>query len=392
MKKEPKDIILNSKTKDSGAKIIFGDNGLCAEFIRDYLDIPYASDIKAEDIEDVSEQFVTLFEEARYADVVKRINVKGDLPFFFISLFEHKSKLDYNVAMQIFRYMVFIWDAYEKEMDKQQKGIAKRADFKYPPIIPIVYYEGSRDWTVPKNFISRIQNGSIYERYIPDFEYCFVPLKEYSNEKLMNQGDGISLLMMINKLQSSEDIESFRKLSLARIEEIASGIPEYQRNIIADVFLTALLKMNMPVQEALGMVGKVKEKKMAELFGDMEEMDIQAERAKTAAARAEAKKAVQEAEERVQKAVQEAEERVQKTVQEAEERAQKAVQEAEEKAQEAEEKAKEIEKRARELEIEGYIEALQEFGITQEIAVSKLVQRFCLPAQKAELWIKEYWK
>lgn len=156
--KESKEILLNSKTQDNGAKLLFGDNGLCAEFIRDYIDIPYAKGVKAEDIEDVSGQFVTLFEEERDADVVKRINVKGETPFFLVSLLEHKSKVEYNVGMQIFRYMVFIWDAYEKEMEKQKKGISKRAGFKYPPIIPIVYYEGKKNWTVPRDFKSRIWN------------------------------------------------------------------------------------------------------------------------------------------------------------------------------------------------------------------------------------------
>ncbi|MCI8764682.1 MAG: Rpn family recombination-promoting nuclease/putative transposase [Lachnospiraceae bacterium] len=36
-----------------------------------------------------------------------------------ISLIEHKSKVDYNVVMQIFRYMSFIWEDYEREMEKK---------------------------------------------------------------------------------------------------------------------------------------------------------------------------------------------------------------------------------------------------------------------------------
>lgn len=39
--------------------------------------------------------------------------------FFIISLIEHKSKVDYNVVMQIFRYMSFIWEDYEREMEKK---------------------------------------------------------------------------------------------------------------------------------------------------------------------------------------------------------------------------------------------------------------------------------
>lgn len=51
--------------------------------------------------------------------------------------------------------MVYIWDAYEKEAEQKQKGISKLAGFKYPVFLPIVYYEGTENWTVPADFKSR---------------------------------------------------------------------------------------------------------------------------------------------------------------------------------------------------------------------------------------------
>ncbi|MBR1914418.1 MAG: Rpn family recombination-promoting nuclease/putative transposase, partial [Lachnospiraceae bacterium] len=35
-----------------------------------------------------------------------------------IALIEHKSTVDYNVSMQLLRYMVYIWEDYEKEQEK----------------------------------------------------------------------------------------------------------------------------------------------------------------------------------------------------------------------------------------------------------------------------------
>ncbi len=35
------------------------------------------------------------------------------------------------VCMQIFHYMVYIWEVYEKEMEQIQSGISKLKDFKY---------------------------------------------------------------------------------------------------------------------------------------------------------------------------------------------------------------------------------------------------------------------
>uniref|UniRef100_UPI004056E90F Rpn family recombination-promoting nuclease/putative transposase n=1 Tax=Acetatifactor sp. TaxID=1872090 RepID=UPI004056E90F len=202
-------IILNSKLADSSSKIIFDDPILCSQFLRDYIELPCFKDIRPEDIEDVSDQYVPLFAEERNADRVKRVNIKNESPFFLISLIEHKSKVDYNVAMQIFRYMVYIWEAYAKEAEKIQKDVTKLAYFKYPPILPIVYYEGSDNWTVPFDFRSRIIEGDIFGKYVPNFEYYLVPLRKYSNEDLLEKKDEISLVMLINRMQNDADIEEF---------------------------------------------------------------------------------------------------------------------------------------------------------------------------------------
>ena len=36
--------------------------------------------------------------------------------------------MDYNVVMQIFRYMAFIWEDYEKEQNRARKGISRTKD------------------------------------------------------------------------------------------------------------------------------------------------------------------------------------------------------------------------------------------------------------------------
>ena len=40
------------------------------------------------------------------------------MPLYIISLVEHKTQVEYNVIMQLLRYMVHIWEDYEKEMEQ----------------------------------------------------------------------------------------------------------------------------------------------------------------------------------------------------------------------------------------------------------------------------------
>ena len=99
--------------------------------------------VRAEDIEDVTERYIPMFTEERNSDTVKRIKLSEKDTLFFVSFIEHKTKVDYNVSMQLLRYMVYIWEDYEKEMEKKKKRISKTKNFRYPPILPIVYHEGS---------------------------------------------------------------------------------------------------------------------------------------------------------------------------------------------------------------------------------------------------------
>ena len=65
----------------------------------------------------------------------------------------------------------------------------------------------------------------------------------------------------------------------------------------------------MPEEETEILVGKVKEKKMGELFANMDKMDIQAERRKTA----EAEKRAEEAEKKAEEVQKRAEQKIDET-------------------------------------------------------------------------------
>ncbi|MBQ6696246.1 MAG: Rpn family recombination-promoting nuclease/putative transposase [Lachnospiraceae bacterium] len=347
------EIITNSQLKDSSGKMIFDEPILCAQFVRNYVDLPYMKEVQPEDIEDVSPQFVPLVAEERNADRVKKINVRGKKPFFLISLIEHKTKPEYNIVMQIFRYMVYIWEAYEKEEEKKHKGISKTKDFRYPPILPIVYYEGSQRWTAPLHFSDRIEYGEVFEKYIPNFQYYLVPIRRYTNSELLEKADEISLVMLFNKLQNMEDVSELRKISPQKLEGILSDSPSQVVKVIADVLFAFLLKVNVPLEEAEELVGKVKEKKMAELFENIEKMDIQAERRNTAEQRERAEKA--------------------------EERA--------EKAEERAEKAESIVEKG----IQLLVETCQEFSISREQTLKRLIEKYEMSSSESEEYLERYW-
>ena len=271
--------IHNRKIYDSSSKIIFGNAQLCSQFLSNYMDMPMLRNIRPEDIEDVSERYVPMFTEERYADTVKRVKISENNTLFFISLIEHKTKVDYNVSMQLLRYMVYIWEDYEKEMERAHKGITKTRDFKYPPILPIVYYEGSGEWTAVRNFQDRVFLPEVFGAFTPRFLYKLIQLHKYSMEDLVDKNDELSFVMLINRLQGTEE---FREMNLPEtyLKNLSDHTTDELMAVIVKVISVMLRHLNVPEEEIEEFTGQVKEWKMGELFEHFRDYDLPAARKK----------------------------------------------------------------------------------------------------------------
>ena len=281
----------NLKYRDSSGKIIFEDPILCSQFLRNYAGIALLKDVRPEDIEDVTERYVHLFTEERNSDIVKKINLKNN-SFYLVSLIEHKSDVDYNTIMQMFRYITFIWEDYEKEQERMHAGISKTKGFRYPPVLPVVFYDGTDNWTAATSLHERVLLSDILGKYIPDYNCILVQLKDYSNMELMEKKDEISILMMIDRLKNMADYERLsEEMDVTFLKEATENSPEYLLDLMVRIIGVFLSKLNVPQEEADMFTEQIKERKMGELFKHFEGWDVQAIRKE---AREEARKEARE--------------------------------------------------------------------------------------------------
>ena len=176
-------------------------------------------------------------------------------------------------------------DANSRTIFSSQKG------FRYPPIIPIVYFEGKSSWTADMHLSDRIDLSEKFQSYIPDFTYKVVRVHGYRNEDLRKKHNEMSLVMMINRIQSAEDYTEFLESSREYVDEIYNGTAADIRAVYREVLWALFQKMNVPVEEAREKLAKMEVNGMGSLFADMEKMDIQAERKNTETARQEAEAA-----------------------------------------------------------------------------------------------------
>ena len=349
--------------RNTNSKNIFQEPMLYAQFLRDNLNVPVLKNVQPEDIEDVSEQYRPYLGIEFESDTVKKIRIRDisgrqiETPLYLISLTEHKSSVDYNVAMQLLKYMACIWQEYAKEQEREKPGCTRNKSFRYPPILPIVYYEGRENWTADIHLRDRIMLNEIFRECIPDFTYEVIRLHDYNNEELLKRGDEMSLIMMFNKIQDAVDLEKFLEIPAERLNSIIKDTPEYIIDVIASVMKALCVKIGASEEETDQCIQKVRERKMGYLFENMEKMNIQEERKLRA----------------------EAEENLRIGLEKARKEAKEAVKEAAQKA-------------TKEATIQSTIEICQELGVTKEITLNKVIEKCKLSSAEAEEKMEKYWK
>ncbi|MBO5347181.1 MAG: Rpn family recombination-promoting nuclease/putative transposase, partial [Lachnospiraceae bacterium] len=203
---------------------------------------------------------------------------------FLISLIEHKTEVDYNVIIQLLKYMTCIWAEYEKQFGTDYKDQVKTKEFRYPPILPVVYHEGSDTWTAPMHLKERIFMHELFEEYIPDFTYCLVDNHKYSNKELLERRDEMSLIMLLNKIQTKADLSEFVHIPADEINRIVKESPEAIIDIIVMVMHALCTKLNLSKQDTEECVKKVRTRNMGYLWANMEKIDVQASEAALTAA------------------------------------------------------------------------------------------------------------
>ena len=114
-------------------------------------------------------------------------------------LFEHKSKPDDNLPFQLHRYMANLWKNSAKQKQPRM------------PIIPVVLYHGEKPWN-PGLLSSRFQDlpGPV-RRFVPDSEYIFVNLADYSNqlikERLFTLASLRIAMLIMKNIFNQEELE-----------------------------------------------------------------------------------------------------------------------------------------------------------------------------------------
>ena len=277
-KREPTTTIPEN-IKDNIFKTVFGEPKLFVEFLTNFIPIDILKNLSPDQIEDISERYLPLFSDNKDSDTVKRVNLNGE-NLFVIGILEHESAVNYKASFKMLIYIAYVLDDYIKENDKKyyeetdkygktNLKLSTAIDFEYPPVLPIIFYDGTEKWTSELYFANKIKMREVFAKYIPKFEYELVDLNKYSKDDLIEYNNIMSMLMLIDKVRGSKDMEDmFKNLPENYVEAICdeSKIPPPLLKIISDCIKLLLKRVDVPADEIEAVTEKIYARKVNEMF------------------------------------------------------------------------------------------------------------------------------
>jgi len=181
------------KPHDKRHKEALKNKKVFLSLLKDCINEPWTNEIDEDSLRLSNKSFILQDFSEKEADVVYEAEIKGVKMIFYI-LLEIQSFVDYRMPYRLLLYITEILRDYYNNADVKQR---KRKDFKFPVVIPMVYYCGSRRWTVPLNIKEMFSAPAIFGNYVMDLEYILVQSNSFDENKLKSLSSRLLALIML---------------------------------------------------------------------------------------------------------------------------------------------------------------------------------------------------
>jgi len=190
-----------SKIHDSSYKFLFSNPELVRDLIMGFIPDDWLHTLDYSTLEKVPGSYVSDNFKQREDDIVWRVKVGGEWVYLYI-LIEFQSTVNKYMAL---RMMVYIGLLYQ-DLIKQGKALP---DGRLPPILPIVLYNGSQNWTAVTNVADLIPAvpGSMAE-FKPSLKYLLIDENVYTDSELASLRNLVAAVFRLERNKDPSDIVS----------------------------------------------------------------------------------------------------------------------------------------------------------------------------------------
>jgi hypothetical protein len=181
-----------------------------------FVDEEFVRELDFSDMEPCKNTLVTETYAKRESDVIWRIRFRGRDVYLFI-LIEFQSTVDKRMPIRLLRYIAKLYDTFGGTRPGGEAGLrpaglpgiqpgtpaGKQTACLYPPVFPIVLYNGKRPWQAARETADLIE-PLIPPGYIPHLRYYLIEERSFSPDMLAGIRSLVALLFLAEALPPEE--------------------------------------------------------------------------------------------------------------------------------------------------------------------------------------------
>lgn len=169
-------------------------------------------------------------------------------------LIEHQSTVDVTMGFRVLFYMTQIWDFQRREWESNN---VPKSEWRFYPILPIVYYTGVRQWKTPLTLDAIMDIPDVLARFVPKFDTLFLSVKETEQADLTKTGHPLGWLLTVLQKEHA-DKESISSALLEAISHInALDKEQAQQRRKAIIYFLLLILHRRPAKEHEDLIGLI---------------------------------------------------------------------------------------------------------------------------------------
>ena len=154
-------------------------------------------------------------------------------------LIEHQSTVDVTMGFRVLFYMTQIWDFQRREWESNN---IPKSQWRFRPIIPIVFYTGDQTWQTPVSLTTRMDLPDVLSEFVPQFNTLFLSVKDTDTANLTRTDHPFGWLLTVLQKEhaNKEDIRTALMEAVAHIDTLDEEKTQQWKRAIFYLYLLIL--------------------------------------------------------------------------------------------------------------------------------------------------------
>jgi len=188
---------------DTRLKELFRNKEAFISLLKDCVKPEWVDSLDVDSLKINNTSFILQDFKKKEADIIYEATINHDKVIFYV-LLELQNKIDYRMPYRLMLYIVEILRHYYNNADTKER---LRKSFKFPAVIPIVFFSGSEKWTVPTNLKEMFNAHERFGDSLINFNYALVDTNGYDEDSVKDfQSRLLKVMMMFESVTSSAEL------------------------------------------------------------------------------------------------------------------------------------------------------------------------------------------